>query len=113
MSRPRFTVRMVIDDAYGMQRPIMRAIGVDEALRISERAVGDLKMTASPGVALISAGDAIQLMKTREMRRDILKQLAVQLAGQIADRLEDAEGWHDASRIKPAREAIGGDWDRS
>lgn len=27
-----------------------------------------------------------------------------------AERMEDAEGWHDASRIEPARHQFGGDW---
>ena len=110
MSRPRFILKMVIEDGYQEQRPVVRAIGVDEALRISPRMVDDIKLTADLGVALVDAATAIQALKDRKMRRDVLVLLAKQLAGQLADQLEDAEGWHDESRVEPARAELGGDW---
>ncbi len=61
---------------------------------------------------MMTMGDTIELMKAREFRRDLFMHAAKQLAGQMADRMEDAEGWHDESRIEPARAALGGKWDR-
>lgn len=98
---PRFTLTLTLRDGEGFQRPISWAIGVDQALRISWRAVEEMKI----GVAAMD--QAVTLMHTREMRRRLLIQLAKQLASQMADRLEDAEGWHDPDRIEPAREALG------
>lgn len=103
--RPRFTIELTIRDNYGMES-YHHAIGCDQALRISTRAVEELKT----GLGLVGMSNAIELMRTREMRRDLLRQAAVQLAEQMADRMQDAEGWHDTSRVEPARKALGGDW---
>jgi hypothetical protein len=108
--RPRFTIELTIRDNYSMES-YHHAIGCDQALRISTRAVDDLKSGSSLGVSLMGMAEAVTLMKTREMRRDLLRKAAVQLAEQTADRMQDAEGWHDESRIGPARKALGGEWD--
>jgi hypothetical protein len=103
--RPRFTIELTIRDNYSMES-YHHAIGCDQALRISSRAVEEMKA----GIGLVGMEDAVQMMKTREMRRDLLREAAIMLAGQTADRMQDAEGWHDASRIDPARKALGGRW---
>lgn len=110
MTAARFTLMMTIQDGRREQEPVRMAIGIDEAMRISSRLVDDIKAGPSLGVALVDTNTVVRVMKERQLRRDVLKQLAIQLAGQLADRLEDAEGWHDASRIEPARAALGGDW---
>jgi hypothetical protein len=104
MSEPRFTIQMTIRDRFG--NIYHRAIGCDEALRISTRSVEELKS----GLGLVGMEETISLMKTRELRRDVLVRTAEQLAHQLADTLADAEGWHDASRIEPAQKALGGEW---
>lgn len=104
--RPRFTIELTIRDNYSMES-YHHAIGGGQALRISTRAVEELKA----GIGLVGMSEAVQMMKTREMRRDLLLQAATQLAEQMADRMQDAEGWHDTSRIEPARKALGGRWD--
>lgn len=86
------------------------AIDVDRALRISSRAIDEMKMGADLGVSLVSFDDVVTLIRTKEMRRELFKDAAVQLAGQMADRMEDAEGWHDPDRIDPARKQLGGRW---
>jgi hypothetical protein len=105
--RPRFTIELTIRDNYSGES-YHHAVGCDEALRISSRAVEDLKAGASVGMALVPMEAAVTMMKTREMRRDILLRTAAMLAGQMADRMQDAEGWHDARRVEPARNALGG-----
>lgn len=106
---PRFVIEMSIRDTHGYEPPIHRAIGVDEAMRISSRMVDEMKLGVDLGAAL-GFNDVVELIRTKELRRDVLKRLAVQLAGQMADRLEDAEGWHDPSRVEPARKELGGRW---
>lgn len=110
MSPPaRFTLRLTLLDNEGFEPPLSWAIGCDAALRISARAVDELRMAHGIGI-IMAMDDAVTLMRTKEMRRKIFKDVALQLAGQMADRMEDAEGWHDPDRIEPAREALGGRW---
>lgn len=49
--------------------------------------------------------DAVFIMKRRQIRREIIDQVARRLAGQIADTIEDAAGWHGEDRAKGVREA--------
>ncbi len=106
---PRFTIELTIRDNYAGD-VYRHAIGCDEALRANLRDVEDLKDGPEIGCAFMTLDQTVSVMKKPEIRRDILKQTAVQLAGQMADRMQDAEGWHDASRIGPARKALGGSW---
>ncbi len=102
--QPQFTIQLSIIHNRGSER-YTHAIGCDQALYIGWRPVEEMKIGA------VSMNDAVQLMRVREVRRDLLKQVAIQCAGQMADYMEDAEGWHDPSRIKPARKSLGGRWD--
>lgn len=108
--KPRFTLTLTLRDGDGYEQPISWAIGCDQALRISSRAVDELRMGADLGVSAIPMDHAVTMIRTKEMRRSIFRDVAVQLAGQTADRMEDAEGWHDAERIEPARKQLGGRW---
>ena len=108
--KPRFTLTLTLRDNQGYQQPLSWAIRCDQALRISARAVEEMKMGADVGVSVISMDEAITMMRTKEMRRDLFKQIAEQLAGQMADAMEDAEGWHDPSRVEPSRRRLGGEW---
>jgi hypothetical protein len=83
MDKPRFTLMLMLIDNNGFEQPLRLAIGCDQALRISSRAV----------------------------RRSLFKTIAQQLAGQMADRMEDAEGWHDPERIEAARRNLGRNWE--
>lgn len=98
---PRFTIELSIHDNHGYES-WHHAIGCDEALSISYRDVDDLKLGVLPG----GMNNAVQMMKQRQMRRDLLIEAARRLAAQIADRLEDSEGWHDPSRVEPATRAL-------
>lgn len=108
--RSRFTLQLTLRDNHGCEQPLSMAIDVDRALRISSRAIDEMRMGADLGVSLASFDDVVTLIRTKEMRRNLFKDLAVQLAGQMADRMEDAEGWHDPDRIEPARKQLGGRW---
>jgi hypothetical protein len=108
MQDARFTLALVLCDREGSGPPISMAIPCDAALRIGWRAVDELKT----GLTTIPFDEAVTMMRVKEMRRKIFVQAAQQLAMQMADRMEDAEGWHDPERIGPAREELGGDWSR-
>jgi hypothetical protein len=102
---PRYTIQLVLRDNQSPEKPISMAITCDEALRISHRTVDQLKM----GV-LGSMDQVVEVMKVKEFRRRLFREITSRLAAQMADRLEDAEGWHDPERIDPARDQLGGYW---
>lgn len=52
---------------------------------------------------------SVQKFRTREFRRHILKQSCLLLGEKLAQTMQDAEGWHDTSRIEPSRRLLQGD----
>ncbi len=108
--KPRFTLELVLRDNYREQETLAWAIGVDDELRISSRAVDDMKMGADLGVSMVSMDTVVRMMRIKEFRRSTFKMVAERLSGQMADAMEDAEGWHDSDRIEPARKRLGGRW---
>jgi hypothetical protein len=61
-----------------------------------------------PGIFGPRGGElVIDLMKQRHYRRDLFVSECRRLGGHLADCMEDAEGWHDASRIEKARVYLG------
>lgn len=97
---PRFTLTLSLHDNHGAEPPLFWAIGCDQALRISARIVSEMR------AGFVGMDDAVKIMRTKEMRRNIFAQVAEQLAHQMADRMEDAEGWHDAERVELARQQL-------
>lgn len=108
--RARFTLSISLHDRYGEQRPLTMAIDLDEEVRISPRIVDDMKFGREIGASLVSMDEAVRVMKKRVLRKDLFTAAAKRLGALLAERMEDAEGWHDESRIEPAREQLGGRW---
>lgn len=103
LDQPRFTLTLTLRDNHGFDEPLQMAVSCDEALRISARAVEETK------IGVYGDWNAVaSLLRTREMRRKLFEHIATSLGVQMADRLEDAEGWHDPERIEPARKSLGG-----
>ena len=95
----RFTIKIEIrdnmsDDVWSYITP------TDEAMWIGWKPIEEMRL----GVGGFDG--AVDLMKVREFRRKLLVEIAKRSANAIADRLEDAEGWHDPDRIKPATLAL-------
>lgn len=105
--RPRFTLQITLRDNYGEQQPIAMAIPLDDELRISPRAVDEMKMGLLGGMDQV-----VTLMRKREYRRGLFRAACERLGALLAERMEDAEGWHDVERIEPARKQLGGTWPR-
>ena len=59
-----------------------------------------------PVPGLVSFDDAVEVLKRREYRKDLFIDAARRLGTLLAERMEDAEGWHDASRQEPARREL-------
>lgn len=53
----------------------------------------------------------VEVLRTKEYRKDLFLDAATSLGRLLAERMEDAEGWHDASRIEPARAELTGPGD--
>lgn len=50
----------------------------------------------------------VRKLRIRELRHDILKQNCLLLGEKLAQTMQDAEGWHDASRIEPSKRLLQG-----
>ncbi len=108
-SQPRFTITLTLHDNRSEQQTLAMAIPVDEELTISARVVDEMKAGAA-GVVLglgPSMEQTVSILRRREFRKDLLIEAATLLGARLAERMEDAEGWHDTSRIETARELLG------
>ena len=56
--------------------------------------------------ALDSFEDVVEIMKLREFRKDFFIRECRRIGALLAERMEDAEGWHDVSRIEPAKREL-------
>jgi hypothetical protein len=108
--RKRFTLQITLRDNHCGQESLHMAIDLDEALRISPRDVSDMRMCSDLGIGLGGGNHIITMLQQKEFRRKIFLEEARRLGGLLADRMEDAEGWHDSDRIEPARQELGGTW---
>ena len=50
--------------------------------------------------------EVVAVLRAREFRKDLFKAQATNLGALLAERMEDAEGWHDTSRIEPAKQEL-------
>jgi len=57
-------------------------------------------------VGLDSFDDVVKTMKVREFRKDFFIRECKRIGALLAERMEDAEGWHDARRIEPAKRSL-------
>jgi len=48
----------------------------------------------------------VTAIRTREYRKDLFQRECHRLGTLLAERMEDAEGWHDTSRIEPAKRSL-------
>lgn len=100
--RARFTLELVLRDNHSFAAPLRVCIDLNEEVRISARAVDEMKF------GLGTSDGAVH--KCKEMRKSLFRQACERLGALLAERMEDAEGWHDAERIEPARRQLGGRW---
>ncbi len=56
----------------------------------------------------ISMETAVDILKTRVFRKDFFVHECYRLGNLLAERMEDAEGWHDTSRIELAKKELAG-----
>ena len=96
-----FTLTLTLRDKYGYEKPLSYAIDLHEEVRIAPRAVDEMK------AGFGTFDEIVRLMRVREFRKRLFIMTARNLGALLAERMEDAEGWHDTSRIEPARKQLG------
>ena len=45
----------------------------------------------------------VEVLRRKQYRRDLFVKECERLGELLSERMEDAEGWHDASRVEPAK----------
>jgi len=94
----------------GWDQQFSMCIDLDEH---TAREFADIKPPIQHGVpwlkettALESFEQVVEIIKRREFRKDLFIRECQRLGALLAERMEDAEGWHDASRIEPAKKSL-------
>jgi hypothetical protein len=99
----QYTLTLSLTEKTAFGEPVARmAVDIPDMV-MSERMVSEIKSALGP--MGYSFDDVVKIMKKREWRRKELQILAVQLFGQLADYLEDVEGWHGEDRQDKAKAA--------
>lgn len=99
------TLTLTFDPGYGRQKLSMcLPLGEDIAAEIER-----LQPPRKAAVAFLgmSLDDVVSVLRRKEFRKDLFLGEATRLGALLAERMEDAEGWHDASRIEPAKRELG------
>lgn len=77
-----------------------------QRVALDHRTASDIQKIDPPVTVINSFDDAVNFIKRREYRKDLFTHAATQLGTQLAERMEDAEGWHGMSRQEPAKAAL-------
>ena len=59
-----------------------------------------------PVPGLMAFNEAVEVLKRREYRKDLFIKEAHRLGTLLAERMEDAEGWHGIKRQEPAKQEL-------
>lgn len=87
----------LIDD-FGRVHGIVRRHIDEKAAFMGSRIKEDLSLGAL-GIGTVSPFDAaVEVLRVKEFRRGLLQQAAAMTGMQLADFLEDREGWHGIDR---------------
>lgn len=105
MSEPNWTLRLVLEGPFGER--YQTAMVVD-AFAVRDELVG-IEPPSPFDLGNMSMDQVVTQMRKREIRHDILARGCDRLGRKLAQEMQDAEGWHDASRIEPAKRRLSGE----
>ncbi len=71
-------------------------LSANDFIIFGDRQVDDIK-TPTPGIGP-TFEEMVEILRVKEYRRGMLKVIASQLGGKLADYMEDSEGWHGIDR---------------
>ena len=98
MMRLHLDVRLV--DEYGRTHAAINRELSEKAAFMGDRIVPEMRFGA------LKFDDVVDVMRVREFRRGLLIEAARMAGMQIADFLEDREGWHGADRQESTEAAL-------
>ena len=98
-----WTLRLSLEGPFGERYQV--AMGVD-AFTVQDRLV-DLKPPQFFDMRTFE--ETVEVMRKRDIRHDILAAECQRLGRKLAQTMQDAEGWHDASRIEPSKRVLRGE----
>ncbi len=73
------------------------------AVKLDGITAREISHIAPPVTGIAHFTEAVDILKRREYRKDLFIEAARRIGALLAERMEDAEGWHDASRQEPAK----------
>lgn len=95
-----------------MRQPELRLIFDDGTMNCVtmvitlEDGITSLMHIEPPSPSLVGKGDfnrVAEVLRLKQYRRDLFVKQCQCLGELLAERMEDAEGWHDVSRMEPAK----------
>jgi hypothetical protein len=107
MKEPQWTLRLSLEGPSGERYQV--AMGVD-AFTVREHLV-DLNPPEAFSLqsGMVAMDAVVERIRKREIRHDILRAECLRLGEKLAQTMQDAEGWHDASRIEPSKRILRGE----
>lgn len=101
------TLTLTFDPGDGQKR-LQMVLPLDERTARNFARIRPLR-DELPG--LVSMETVVEVLRLKEFRKHLFVGEATRLGRLLAERMEDAEGWHDYSRIEPARRELTGPGD--
>lgn len=109
MNEPRFTLEVKLRSPDGRTLYAMAVNLEPDECSDMERIVGDMRLSREFDDGSVGGLDeVVRTMRRREFRRDALVNKARLLGMQLADLMEDKDGWHGADRQESAKSFIEG-----
>jgi hypothetical protein len=103
-----FTLQIRLVDPFGKTLYVRATELPIEVCSDMEHAVGLMRLSHDLGVGSWGGlEETITLMRRRQFRRDEFIRYARRMGAQMADFMEDKEGWHGRDRAESAHEYLG------
>jgi len=99
------TLRMTFDAGFGDS--FTMTMPLDEHVASKFTRIKPPELGPVPGMGH-TFEETVEILRTREFRKRLFVLAAGQLGMQLAERMEDAEGWNDVSRVDPAFRSLKG-----
>jgi hypothetical protein len=106
MAEPQWVLRLSLEGPFGERYQTAMHVDAfyarDQLVEINPPSEFDLSF----GPMTMDA--VVERIRKREIRHDILARECQRLGERLAQEMQDAEGWHDASRVPGAKERLSG-----
>lgn len=104
MPEPQWRLEMSMIGPFGERYTIGEPLEHSVARETAQINPPDALADFVPGKSALQV--AVERLKRREFRRDLFEKEAARLGRLLAERMEDAEGWHGLDRVDPAKTVL-------